>query len=211
MFQQIVNRSYTTGFPGEIVRDGPHRAKLARIASANSGVNTNRISRAFGWASDAGTVGSGASLTEAALSANVTVGGPIFYGILFHPKHYALQGTVPNGLTGGSLAPSLDLPLGSEGEFTDMATGLVVEVYNFTTAAQTIAFGDQVCYVSSAITTGQNALTVPYGAIVIVAAGATPAAGLVLIPNARVINAINLAASAVGALVSGYTIVQLTQ
>src|SRR6202035_2212836 len=117
-FQTIVNRNYTTGFPGEIVRDGPHRGKVARIASAtlgaDPGLSTNRISRAFGYTSDIGALGT----TYAAMDAQVSVGGPLFYGILGNPKRYALQGTT----VGGSLAPSLDLPMGFEAEFYDMAS-----------------------------------------------------------------------------------------
>jgi len=206
-FQTTVRRQFTTGFPGEIVRDGPHRAKPARITSltvgADPGASTNRVSRAFGWSGDMPALGS----TYAVMEGTVAVGGPVFYGILGHPKHYSLSGTV----SGGPLAASLDLPQYAEGEFFDMATGIVTELFNETTGAKTSAFGDQIAYVSNAITALQNTLALPYGALISVPAGSAAPAGFVLIPNARIMNPESLTASALGALVSGYTIAQLTQ
>lgn len=206
-FQSTVRRSYTTGFPGEIVRDGPTRAKPARIASASVGVDpgasTNRISRAFGYSGEVPATGT----TQAAIEQTVTVGGDVFFGILGHPKHYALNGT----LSGGPLAASMDLPQYAEGEFFDMATGLVVEMYNDTTGAKTMTFGDQVAYVKSTITALENPLALPYGALISLAPGAAAPAGFAIIPNARVINTETMAASALGALVGAYNIVQLTQ
>jgi len=207
MFQSTVNRNYTTGFPGEIVRDGPTRAKSGRINSATIGVDpgasTNRISRAFGYSADMPASGT----TRPEMGALVIVGGADFYGVLGSPKHYALQGTVANG----SLAASLDLPIGTEGEFFDMATGMVMEFFNEQTASKTMTFGDQIAFVPSTITTGNNPLALPYGALVSVPAGSAAPTGMILIPNARVINTATLAASAAGALVSTYSIGQLTQ
>ncbi len=208
MFQSTVNRQYTTGFPGEIVRDGPTRGRIARITSAtlgtDPGASTNRISRAFGYSGDMPAQGPS---TYAAMEALVAVGAPVFFGILGNPKRYALQG---NSL-GGSLAPSLDLPLGNEGEFFDMAGGFIAEVFNASTGAETINFGDQLGYVPNNISTGNNPNALPYGALVSFAAGAAVPTGIVLIPNARIMNPVTLAASAPGALVSTYTLVQLTQ
>lgn len=205
-FQSTVRRQYTTGFPGEIVRDGPTRAKPGRISSVTLGVDpgasTNRISRAFGWAADIPATGT----TVSAMESQVSVGGPIFFGILGQPKDYALQGN-----SSGSLAASLDLPQYALGEFFDMATGLVAEMFNETTGAKTMAFGDQVAYVSSAATALQNPLALPYGALISVPAGSAIPAGFVGIPNARVINPETLTASALGALVVGYNVIQLTQ
>lgn len=205
--QASVQRMYTTGFQGQIVRGGPMRGKVARIASAtvgtDPGLSTNRMSRAFGYTADISIPG---GVTIAADADSVSVGGPDFYGILGHPERYALYGAA-----GNSLSPSIDLPIGAEGEFFDMVTGMIVEVFNFANAVQTINFGDQLAYVSDAITTEENPYALPYGALVVVAAGASAAAGLVLIPNARVQKATSLAASAAGAPVSGLTTVQLTQ
>jgi hypothetical protein len=212
-FQGVVNRSYTTSFPGSIQQGGPHRARVARILSVNdpAGVNTNRISRAFGWSADYGNIGQGSSLTVAADGFQVVLGGSRFFGILFNPKHNALSGTTPNGLTGGSLGATLDLPEGTEAEFTDMCTGLTAELYNFTTGAVTPSFGDPIAYVPNTISTGNNPLAVPYGALVSYVAGAAVPTGLIAIPNAFVVNSVAISASAVGALVSAYTIIQLTQ
>lgn len=208
-FQSTVNRNYTTGFPGDIVRDGPKRAKPGRIASAtigtDPGASTNRMSRAFGFANDLPqTTG---DITQAALAVEVNVGAPVFYGILGSPKEYALFGTV----AGGPLAATLDLPLGLNAEFFDMVTGMVVEIFNETAAAKTINFGDQIAFVPNTITTGNNPLALPYGALVAVAPGAAAPTGMILIPNARVMNGFTLVASAAGALISGDTIAQLTQ
>lgn len=207
MFQSTVYRQYTTGFPGEIVRDGPTRGKVGRISSATTGTDpgasTNRISRAFGYSGDMPPQG---PTTYAASEALVAVGAPVFFGVLGNPKRYALSGN-----TTSSLGPSLDLTSGSVGEFYDMATGLIVEIFNAGTAVQNVNFGDQLGYIPNTISTGNNPNALPYGALVSFAAGAAVPAGVVLIPNARVINPVTLAASAPGALVSTYTTVQLTQ
>jgi hypothetical protein len=206
-FQQTVQRQYTTGFPGEIVRDGPKRAKAARINSATVGIDpgasTNRISRAFGYTSEVPATG----ITYSASDALVDVGGPTFFGILGNPKHYASAGNSANG----TLAPTLDLPKGHEAEFFDMATGIVLELFNETTGTKTTNYGDQIAYVLNTITVGQNALALPYGALISVPAGSAAPAGFKLIPNAEVVNSTTLSASALGSLVSGYTIGQLTQ
>jgi hypothetical protein len=206
-FQTTVQRQYTTGFPGEIVRDGPKRAKAGRIVSATVGVDpglsTNRISRAFGWTSDQAASGT----TYSAMQGNVSVGGPIFYGILGNPKHYASSGSS----SGGTLGATMDLPIGTEGEFFDMATGIVLEFFNETTGTKVMNFGDQIAFVPNNITVGNNGLALPYGALISVAAGSAAPTGMILIPGARVTNPVSLAASALGALVSGYSIGQLTE
>lgn len=205
MFQSTVNRNYTTGFPGEFAKDGPHRLKPARIASAtlgtDPGASTNRVSRAFGFSADGAETGT----TFGSFNEQVVVGGANFFGLLAHPKHYALSGVV-----GNTLGASFDLPQGVNAEFADMAV-LFIELFNDTTAAKAVAFGDGLAYVSSDITTAQNPLALPYGALVSVPKGGTVADGFVLIPNARIINPVSLVASAAGSLVSSYTIGQLTQ
>jgi hypothetical protein len=207
MFQTTVQRNYTIGFAGQVLKDGPLRAKSARIASltvgADPAASTNRISRAFGYSGEMPSVGT----TQAALEAKVVVGGPTFFGILFHPKHYALLGTV----SGGPLAASYDLPQDSEGEFTDMVTGLVAELFNETTGSKTMNFGDQVAFAPNNISAGNNAQAVPYGGLISVPAGSAVPTGFVLIPNARVVNTSTVSASAAGAAVSGLTVIQLTQ
>lgn len=206
-FQTSVLRQYTTGFPGEIVRDGPKRAKIARITSAtlgaDPGASTNRMSRAFGWSGDFPATGS----TYSAQEGQAAVGGPVFLGILGDPKDYGLSGTV----SGGTLAASLDLPIGAAAAFYDMATGLVAELFNETTGSKTMNFGDQVAFVPNNISTGNNPLALPYGALISVPAGSAAPTGMILIPNARVVNPETLALSGVGALVSAYTVIQLTQ
>jgi hypothetical protein len=212
MFQSAVNRNYTTGFPGDIVRDGPTRAKPARIASAtlqtDPGASSNRVSRAFGYTSEQAAQGgvTGPTSTFSAVLPLVSVGGPNYFGVLGHPKHYALAGTV----AGGTLAGSMDLPLGANAEFFDMVTGIVAEIFNETTAAKAINYGDSLAYVSSAITTAQNPLALPYGALVSVAAGSAVLPGFVAVPGSTIRTPQTLAASAAGALVIGDAVVQLT-
>lgn len=206
-FQQTVNRNYTTGFPGELVKDGPTRAKTARITSATLGVDpgasTNRMSRAFGYSGDEGPQGT----TYSALEQTAAVGAAPFFGILGNPKRYALLGTT----SGGPLAPSVDLPLGEVGEFFDMATGLICELFNETTATKAMTYGDGIAFVPNTISTGNNPLALPYGALVSFPAGGSAPTGFTVIPNARLINTGSLAASGVGALISTYTETQLTQ
>lgn len=207
MFQNSVKRNYTTGFPGDIVRDGPMRAKPARISSAtlgaDPGASTNRISRAYGYNTDVPLTGS----TFAASEALVNVGGAKFFGLLGNRYRYANEGTQD----GGTLAATLDLPQNALGEFFDMVTGMVTEFFNETTGSKTMTYGDQIAYVPNTISAGNNPLALPYGALISVPAGSAAPTGMVLIPNARVINTSSLGASALGALVSGYSISQLTQ
>ncbi|HCF0934264.1 TPA: hypothetical protein NH725_004760 [Pseudomonas aeruginosa] len=211
MFQKQVYRQYTPGFPGDLIEDGPKRARpgrimaLASVTPAATATGPNRISRAFGYAGDVGSLGEGQPKTVAARASEVVVGGATFFGILGHPKHYALYGSA-----GDSLAPSYDLPDGSEGEFFDMATGLVVEIFNGAATALDLSYGDPVAYVPNNLPTADNALGLPAGALVGFKAGSMPT-GLVQITNARIVNAISLPAQSAGNLVAGVTIVQLTQ
>lgn len=210
-FQASVKRQYTTGFPGDVIKDGPMRALPGRIVSPSIGTDpafsTNRVSRAFGYAEDSPATGTSPSdQTLAAMSQDVTVGGARFFGILFHPKHYELLGTVQ----GGSLAPSLDLPQYALGEFCHMGI-IVAELFNETTAVKTAEFGDGVAFVLNSILPADNPQALPFGALVSVPPGGTVPNGANLIPNARVLNTFSIAASAAGAPVSSYTIIELTQ
>ena len=212
MFQKTVNRQYTTGFPGDIVRDGPMRAKPGRIQSdlTNPALARNTISRAFGRTGDAPPLGNPTPVgyNYTSLDGVAAVGGPVFFGILGHPKHYALSGTA----AGGPLAPTIDLPNGFEGEFFDMVTGMVVELFNETTAAKNIAYGDSLCYVPNNVSGANNPQGIPYGGIVTYNPAQSLPTGFVAIPNARVIQVITgLGASAPNAPVSTYAIVQLTR
>lgn len=206
MFQKTINRNFSTGFPGDVVRDGPRRAKPARITSPTAdtdpGLSTNRISRAFGYSGEQGALGS----TFAADVPEVAVGGPVFFGVLGNTKHYALMGDAA-----GSLDASMDLPQYANAEFFDMCTGLVIQLFNETTGAKTINYGDGLAYVPNNISTANNPLALPYGAIVSYPAGGAVPTGFVAIPNARITTPQTLAASAAGALVLGEGIAQLTE
>lgn len=204
-FQTTVNRQFTTGFPGEIIKDGPLRAAAGRIVSADAN-NPNRIGRVFGYSADGGVVGSGASQTYAAECPNVVIGGTTYFGVLGHPKHYALRGSV-----GDTLGASYDLPQGAEGEFFTMATGLVVEIANETTGTKNVVYGSSLAYVPAGISGANNPNGLPIGAIVAVAPGGSVPTGMLAIPGSKVLNPISIAASAPGAVVAGVTTVSLTQ
>jgi len=96
MFQQTVNRQYTTSFAGELLRDGTVRAKPARITSATiqADGSTNRVSRVFGYSADYQIPTAALQRGAAVDTAEVVVGGADFFGILFHPKHYVLRGNL---------------------------------------------------------------------------------------------------------------------
>lgn len=203
-FQTVVNRNYTTGFAGEIVRDGPLRAIPARIvpptvtpSDGRSILNT--FSRAFGYSGEVPVTGT----TLAALMQNVEVGGDTFAGILIHPKHHVLNGSP----TGGSLAPYYSLPNYTEAEFASMAI-IVAEIFNQTTASVSVAAGDNLAYISNTASSADTTL-LPLGALV--SYKTSVPAGCTAIPNAKVKNAVTIAASAVGTPVSTLTIVSLTQ
>lgn len=209
MFQQTVGRNFTTGFPGDIVRDGPQRAKPARIVSDNTGLSQNVISRAFGFKSDQSlpVVNGVTTQTLGAFNYEVGVGGANFYGVLGHPKHYVLKGTA----AGGPLAATITLPRYTEGEFFDMVTGMVVELFNHTTGTVNVAFGWELFYVLDTADGTANPNNIPFGGIIALAPGSATPTGFGKIPNGRVINPVSLAASSPTAQVSTYTIVQLTQ
>lgn len=203
-FQTSVGRQYTTGFPGDIVRDGPQRGKPGRIANANEGANVNAISRVFGFKADVSLMGTGQTKTLGAQDFEVELGGTNYYGILGNSKRYALYGN-----STGPLGASMVLPQYSEGEFYDMCTGLVVEVFNPRTSPQTLNYGDLLAYVPKGISSTDNPNNLPIGAI-IAYTGSLPT-GMVAIPGGIVIDPTAIALSGPSVQSSTYTIVQLTR
>jgi hypothetical protein len=203
--QTSVKRAYTTGFQGQIVRVGPTRAKVARIVSASIGADpaasTNRMSRVFGYSADGSVEGS----TLAADSDLVVLGGTDFYGILGHPERYVSYGQI-----GNALAPTIDLPQGTEGEMFDMFTGMVCEIFNNTTGAVTMTYGDTLAYVPVGIPGADNLMVIPLGGLVYVPAGSAVPTGMLAVPgNPKIVTTTPLGASADGAPVSALAIVQL--
>ncbi|WLW40819.1 hypothetical protein GNAINCEL_00037 [Serratia phage KKP 3709] len=112
---------------------------------------------------------------------------------------------------------AMALPLGAEGEFFDMVTGLIVQLFNpGTTAAQTVNFGDGVAYVRADADATKletlNAAGVPAGGLVAVPQGTTLDGDVfITIPNARIQEAHALPQSASAQPASVFAIVQLTQ
>lgn len=202
-FQKVVNRNFTTGFPGEIVRDGPTRAKVVRLTAAAAVARNegNIVGRVYGYTGEVPPTGS----TLAALVQTAAVGGAVYAGVLIHPKHYALQGTIQ----GGTLAPSLALPNGAEAEVADMAI-IVAEVFNPTTDALSVNSESVLGYVTNAILDANDAIGLPFGAIVAFAPGTELPTGFAKVPGI-VSNPVGITASAAGAPVSALTIIQLTQ
>lgn len=207
-FQKTVNRNFTTGFPGEIVRDGPTRAKAVRISALSAGLkanarfNGNIIGRVYGYTGEVPATGQ----TLAALVPTVALGGPVYAGLLINPKHYALQGNAVDGPLGASLA----VPDGIEGEVADMVIA-VAQVFNIALTAATIDPSFALGYIPNTVVDATETTGIPFGALV---AAATPTAltalGAVVIQGAKILNTISLAGSAPGAPVAGLTIVQLT-
>lgn len=207
-FQKTVNRNFTTGFPGEIVRDGPLRAKAVRISAlsallkANPRFTGNVIGRVYGYTGEVPATGQ----TLAALAPTVALGGPVYAGLLIHPKHYALMGNAVDGALGASLA----VPDGIEGECADMVIA-IAEVFNIGLAAATIDPSFVLGYIPTTVDDTVETTGIPFGALVAAASvSALTARGGVQIPGAKILNTISLAGSAVGAPVAGLTIVQLT-
>ena len=200
-FQQVVNRQYTLGFIGEIIRDGVLRAKPGRIKSDTA---LNGISRVFTYSGNTGTPADSVAnaVGYAAQTYEVESGGTgAFFGILAHPKHYALSGG-----QAGTLSPTMTLQKNSEGEFVDCTSGMLVEVFNETTTAKNVNYGDKLAFCNSATT--PNAQGVPQGGI-ITYSGATPPTGFIAIPNAFVTLAVTIGASAAGAPVAGALSIQM--
>lgn len=118
--QSSVNTFYTTGFVGEIIKDGPLRATTWDLNGQTT--NPNQIGYAF---------------TATSTSGVAQVGGTgAFAGILVNPKDYALFGTQ----AGGTLAPSIILPPYYTGAQL-LTMGIIV--CNFTTA---VSYGDPVYF-----------------------------------------------------------------
>ena len=125
-FQSTVRQDQTTGIVGEVLFDGPTRAKPINVNS--SGATPNTIGKAF-------TYVTGQDEEAAAGSA----GGGAFAGILVNPKVYASQGTVS-----GSLEPTLDLPDNTNAELLTMGS-IVVNL----TVVGTGAIGEGIFYVDA--------------------------------------------------------------
>ena len=121
-FQSTIQFRYTEGFVGEIIADGPVRARTWRLNSQL--VLPNTVGFAYTFASDAaGTNGNqGTGI--------VVVGGAgVFAGIAVMPKTLTLNGTA----AGGSLAPSYNMLPDTKCELLDMGKIVV----NLTSAANT--------------------------------------------------------------------------
>ena len=125
-FQTAIQFRYTEGFVGEIIADGPVRARTWRLNSQL--VLPNTVGFAYTFESDAaGTAGNqGTGI--------VVVGGPgVFAGIAVMPKTLTLNGTA----AGGSLAPSYNMLPDTKCELLDMGKIVV----NLTTTANTYGLG----------------------------------------------------------------------
>lgn len=110
-FQSTVALDIGFGVPGEFFLDGPTRAQPGIIDSVGTSP-TNRVGRVY--------------TQVPGVDGHCTVGGTIaegapFFGILVNLKVYPLRGTA----AAGTLAPSLDLPQYTEGEFATMGEIIV--------------------------------------------------------------------------------------
>lgn len=159
MLQKTVNYQYTTGFRGDLIKDGPVRALPFRLNSQTTAPNT--IGCAFTYDGEVP-----ATLAAPGLPLAKVGGSGVFAGILINSKEHASYGNLVDGPLGPTmaLAPNTSVEL--------MTMGFVVVQMN--TAA---AYGDPVYFSPDA--TGGDEVGGLYAAD-----RATP--GRVLIPNARV-------------------------
>lgn len=125
-FQSTVRDVQTTGILGEILFDGPTRAKPINVNS--SGATPNTIGKAFTY-----VVGQD---EEAAAG---SAGGGAFAGILVNPKVYASPGSAS-----GSLEPTMDLPDNTSAELLTMGS-IIVNL----TIVGTGAIGEGIFYVNA--------------------------------------------------------------
>lgn len=106
-FQGSINYDFGFGIPGEIVRDGPLRARRGLINSAAAA--NNAFGNVFTLNNDGQTVGAG--------------GTGSVWGILANPKQHVSFGT-----TAGPLAPTFVLPNNTIADFVEFAK-IVVPLY----------------------------------------------------------------------------------
>jgi hypothetical protein len=99
-FQTSINYDYGFGIPGEVVRDGPLRAHVGYIKSANAANNV--FGRVFTLNADGKTVGAGGT-------------GEV-WGVLANPKQHASFGGAA-----GPLSPSFVLPNDVTADFAEFA------------------------------------------------------------------------------------------
>jgi hypothetical protein len=104
-FQSTINYDYGFGIAGEIVRDGPKRARTLYVNTTNPANNV--FGRVFTFNGDNKTVGAGGT-------------GPIA-GILANPKQHVSMGT-----SSGPLVPTFTLPNNVVADFAEFAKILVV-------------------------------------------------------------------------------------
>lgn len=149
--QSTINVNLGFGVPGELIEEGPQRAESLIVNSA--GANPNVIGYAY----------TKSNTTNIAKVGGTIAAGTVFAGILANPKVYSAYGTQ----AGGTLAPTMQIPDQSQGEFLQMGT-VVVSI------AGPANIGDLVIY---------NQTT---GALSAIAPSATPGAGSALVPNATV-------------------------
>lgn len=147
-FQTTIKNVLGFGVVGELSHEGPLRALPGVIDSPDP--TNNIVGRAFTRVLATGRFEAG----------KPTSATQIFMGILCNPKAYVLNGTP----AGGSLAPTLQVPDGTVGEFMEMGH-IVISV------PAACAIGDEVCFVDAT------------GALFTVAPGVAAGAGNTKIAN----------------------------
>lgn len=150
-FQTTIKSNLGFGVVGELSHEGPLRA-LPGVISSPDPLN-NVVGRAFTRVLATGRFEAG----------KPTGAGQIFMGILCNPKAYVLNGTA----AGGSLAPSLQVPNGTPGEFMEMGHIIIA-------VPAACAIGDEVVFADA---TGILATVAPGAAA---PAGSTKIANMVI-------------------------------
>ncbi len=155
-FQQTVNLIQGSGVVGEIGLEGDLRAQPGVVKGTAANIVVGRaftIDPADGQFSPGGT-------------------NP-FGGILANPKAYATPGTA----AGGALAPTLQLPVGTVGEFVTSTPGIWLQLTNAAAVGQGVYFV-QADGTLAAGTAGAGQTQIP-GAQVVRYANAAPGLALV--------------------------------
>lgn len=180
-FQKTVFYQYATGLPGEIIADGPLRARSFRLV-ANT-LQTPNPPIAFGVGFTYAALGDVSNPNNLADTPTATPGGApsgtnVFAGILINPKEHALYGDA-----NGALDPVFALPDGSWGELCHM--GILLALVSSGAAATEGVAGNKL------------AMKLADGSIWAYGAAANLPAGSIEIPGASLLTGVGANAAGV--------------
>ncbi len=181
-FQKQVNILPAYGVPGEIALAGPQRVD---VLTMNSNFTTTGHYNTIGYAFTKNVL-----TNIASVGGEITAGTTTFAGILISPKEYASRGNLSSGL-----APTMNLPDNSTGQFLTMGTIFVTVIGNADQSNPVAKIGDIVLY-------NLSAANIPVGALSCLTSGTTIPTGWAQVPNAKVRD--------IGTTNAGVIIIELT-